>query len=106
MFFPIFSYLPSDTWTLLVILSLINSTLLLLLLTNNHRSLPIGGINSYNIVSIILSTITTIETYITMTEYERSYYNKVGTSDATSRFRSQRNYYLSFFTLLLSVILL
>jgi len=103
-------YLPTSTWSFLLLIALLNTVLLLLHFTQHYKTLSILDVSTtYSYLILCITTVLTIDTYLTLSTAEQSYMNH--TSDkssgfASSRFRAQRNFYLSFFSLILSVVLL
>jgi len=105
-------YLPASTWQLELFLALFSTVLLFLLLT--HRIPPLSHINLIPTLTIPISCLLFIDSYLTLSQLETRYNN--GESGSSSlvgesggwtlnarRFREQRDCYLAFFNIVIGV---
>ena len=106
-------YLPASTWQLELFLALFSTLLLFLLLT--HRVPPLSHINLFPSLTVPLSTLLLLDSYLTLSTLEQRYSsgesgstvlsNDDGSAAAAGggwtlnarRFREQRDVYLALF---------
>lgn len=103
-------YLPASTWQLELFLALFSTLLLFLLLT--HRVPPLSQINLIPTLTIPLSTILLLDSYLTLSTLEQRYSGgEAGSAQLDGsgwtlnarRFREQRDVYLALFTIVVGV---
>jgi hypothetical protein len=103
-------YLPASVWQFELFLALFTTVLLLLQLF--HALPPVSQIHYIPYVTIPLSTLLLLDSYLTLSHLESLYASSPsgrGVIDGYTlnerRFREQRDCYLSMFTLVVSVVL-
>lgn len=87
-------------------LSFVHTVLVVLHLTNHSSYIPLSISNLYHSATITATAALALRSYLALTDIENQYLVSKLTIDASTRFREQRNFYLSTFALVLSVLLM
>ena len=103
---------PSDTWSLFIGISLIECTVLAAIFIGDKKLF--SGTKYFLYAVLPISILLTLDTYLDMSKYEKLRSSsgsgkiiideKDGIQLNTYSFRAQRNFYISFFTLALTLI--
>lgn len=104
-------YLPPQTYTILFVILFIHTILVILILTatdnnsNIRQYIQYSNINFYCYTIISITLLLTIQHYLALTDIEQQYKTSKYNTDITNRFYVQRNFYLSLFTLIITITL-